>query len=145
MPIPGTIASRIREVRGDQTQKEFAERLGMSQQYISALESDKETPNYSFLSSLTKRYKISIDWLMGNSENKEMIDITEVRSKKRNIEVKNEKLIEFCQIFAFAEIKSDIYPELAFILKIPDDTIRFIKARGQSNKELKKDLVEHFI
>ncbi len=145
MSISAIVASRIREVRGEQTQKEFADRLGMSQQYVSALESDKETPNFTFLSALTKRYNISLDWLMGNSEHKEIISNIDVISRKEIIEVKNEKLIKFCQIFAFTESNSAIYPELAFIIKIPDDTIRFIKAREQVNQKLKEDLFEHFI
>lgn len=145
MPISSIIATRIKEVRGEQTQKEFADRLGISQQYVSALESEKESPNFTFLFALTKFYKISIDWLMGNSEQKVIFHNTEVVRRKRIIEVKNEKLIEFCELYAFAEIKSTSYPELAFILKIPDDTISFVRARGQVNRMLKEDLVEHLL
>ncbi len=61
---------RIKDLRedNDKLQKEIAEILGISQQYYSEYESGKRTIPITHLITLSKYYGISIDYLVGLSD-----------------------------------------------------------------------------
>ena len=63
---------RIRNLREDKDlyQKDIAEVLGISQQYYSEYENGKRTITISHLITLAKYYNVSIDYLVGLSNNK---------------------------------------------------------------------------
>lgn len=46
------------------TQKEFAEKLGVSQSYISEVENGQTQPGISLLVSLNLYFNVSVDWLI---------------------------------------------------------------------------------
>ena len=59
------IGRRIRELRGyDMTQADFADRIGVSQGYLSALENGEKEPGAAVLLSIRKEFGKSIDWLL---------------------------------------------------------------------------------
>lgn len=71
---------RIRDLREDNDlhQKDLAELLGISQQYYSEYESGKRTITVAHLITLAKYYNVSIDYLVGMSNDK-------------NVTIKNDK------------------------------------------------------
>ena len=63
---------RIRDLRvdNDYLQKDIAKLLGISQQYYSQYELGKFTMPIEFLIQLAKHYKVSLDYLVGLSNEK---------------------------------------------------------------------------
>lgn len=48
------IGELVKELRGNQTQKEFAKKIGISRSYLSDLESSRKSPSLATLSKLAK-------------------------------------------------------------------------------------------
>lgn len=61
-----TLGGRIRQVRQEQklSQQDFAERLGISQSFLSDMERDVKVPGGDTLLSLKRSFGISLDWLL---------------------------------------------------------------------------------
>ena len=66
------IRERLKKIRIDNelTQTEFAKRLGLSCQYISAIEQGKQLPSFNFLRLIVEKIdnNISVDWLLGRTD-----------------------------------------------------------------------------
>ncbi len=62
------IGSRIREIRGERTQKVFGQIIGATQSYISDLERGKSLPSVSFLARLAEISGRSYDWILTGKE-----------------------------------------------------------------------------
>ena len=59
------IGRRIRELRGfEMTQTDFANRIGVSQGYLSALENGDKEPGSAVLLAIRKEFGKSVDWLL---------------------------------------------------------------------------------
>ncbi len=62
---------RIRELRGFyMTQRQFAERVGVSQGYLSALENGEKEPGGAVLLAISREFGKSVDWLLTGEEKK---------------------------------------------------------------------------
>jgi len=65
------IGRRIRELRGfDMTQAEFANRIGVAQSYLSALERGEKEPGAAVLLAISREFRKSVDWLLTGIENR---------------------------------------------------------------------------
>lgn len=64
-------AERIREVKGNLSQEEFAQSINSSQPVISKI-LNGETVSVNILQDIARRYKVSVDWLLGISERKSL-------------------------------------------------------------------------
>lgn len=62
------IGLRIRSIRGERSQKEFAELTGATQSYISDLERGKCFPSVTFLARLSDISGRSFDWILSGKE-----------------------------------------------------------------------------
>jgi transcriptional regulator with XRE-family HTH domain len=59
------VGRRLREMRGfDMTQKEFAERIGISQNYLSTMEHGKVEIGVEILLRISREFGKSIEWLL---------------------------------------------------------------------------------
>jgi transcriptional regulator with XRE-family HTH domain len=59
------VGRRIRELRGfDMTQEEFAERIGVSQNYLSTMEHGKVQIGAEILLRISQEFGKSIEWLL---------------------------------------------------------------------------------
>lgn len=65
------IGSRIRSIRGERSQKEFAELTSSTQSYISDLERGKCFPSVTFLARLSDISGRSFDWILSGREEHE--------------------------------------------------------------------------
>ena len=60
-----TVGRRIRELRGfDLTQEEFAQRIGISQNYLSTMERGNVQIGSEILLRLSREFGKSIEWLL---------------------------------------------------------------------------------
>lgn len=66
------IGLRIRAIRGERSQKEFANLTGATQSYISDLERGKCFPSVTFLALLSQISGRSYDWILTGKEEREV-------------------------------------------------------------------------
>jgi transcriptional regulator with XRE-family HTH domain len=63
------VGRRLRELRGfDMTQQEFADRLGISQTYVSDMEHGKVEIGGEILLRIAHEFRKSIEWLLTGEE-----------------------------------------------------------------------------
>ena len=62
------IGARLRELRGDLTQQEFADKLKLSRSYISDVERGRSYPSIPFLVAIAVNCGTSLDWLLTGEE-----------------------------------------------------------------------------
>lgn len=70
MRISDTFAKRLLEVRGDMSQAEFAQRLGVSRGSIGLYEQGKRLPDIEVLRNIAEQFNVSCDWLVGLTDTK---------------------------------------------------------------------------
>ena len=59
------VGRRIRELRGfDMTQEEFAQRIGVSQNYLSTMEHGKVEIGAAILLRIGREFRKSLEWLL---------------------------------------------------------------------------------
>ena len=59
-----TLGKRIRQIRGDESQDAFANRLNINKNTLGFYERDERTPNATFVADICKQELISSDWLL---------------------------------------------------------------------------------
>ncbi|WP_285908105.1 helix-turn-helix domain-containing protein, partial [Pseudodesulfovibrio pelocollis] len=59
-----TLGARIASIRGETTQQEFAEALGVSRNTLVRYENNKRIPDAGFLQELIRRYGVDANWLL---------------------------------------------------------------------------------
>jgi transcriptional regulator with XRE-family HTH domain len=64
------IGERIKYIRGNLTQKEFADILNTKQNYISRYEKGERIPSLSLLIKIAELGNVSLDWLIRGSKSK---------------------------------------------------------------------------
>ena len=65
------LGKRLRELRGfDMTQAEFAQAIGVTQSYLSALEHGSKEPGAAVLLAISRAFGKSVDWLLTGEERK---------------------------------------------------------------------------
>ena len=63
-----TRGQRIKEIRGDMTQSEFADHIGIKQAMVSRYEADKELPSPPVLLKIAAYAGHSIEWILTGQE-----------------------------------------------------------------------------
>ena len=59
------VGRRVREIRGfDMTQEDFAERIGISQNYLSTMERGKVEIGAEILLRISREFVKSVEWLL---------------------------------------------------------------------------------
>jgi transcriptional regulator with XRE-family HTH domain len=60
-----SVGRRIRELRGfDMNQEEFAQRIGVSQGYVSSIERGEKEVGIEILLKISREYGKSLEWLL---------------------------------------------------------------------------------
>ena len=72
-------ADRLRELRKslNLTQKEFAEKIGITAAALSSYENNQINPSISVIKRISQEFKTSTDWLLGLSDKKELGNVIE--------------------------------------------------------------------
>ena len=81
------VGKRIRKLRNARkmTQEECAERIGVTKSTISSYENGSRLPSYDVLVKIAQIFKVSTDYLLGQSSGKITIDTTELTDKQLSI------------------------------------------------------------
>lgn len=69
------IGDRIKQIRKEHnlTQNQFASLFGLYDSTISQYENGKREPEYDTIIKIANQFNVSIDWLLGRVENKDLI------------------------------------------------------------------------
>lgn len=59
-----SLGQRIRQIRGDESQDAFANRLNINKNTLGFYERDERTPNATFVADICKQERLSPDWLL---------------------------------------------------------------------------------
>ena len=62
------IGARVRALRGNASQEEFAPKVGISQGQLSKIESGRMAPTLDTLIRLASRFEKSLDWIVTGKE-----------------------------------------------------------------------------
>lgn len=68
------LGNRIREIRGTKTQEEFASELGLDRRTFGSWEKGRHFPKIDILLSIARHGNVSIDWLVGNEQERSYKD-----------------------------------------------------------------------
>ena len=71
MSYTDVLKDRLRIAFGNDTQEEVAEKIGFAQSTISKIMNGKQDPTVETLYLISQKYHVSIDWLLGLSEERE--------------------------------------------------------------------------
>ena len=88
-----SIGNRVREVRNRSglTQAEFGERIGFHKNQVYNIETGKSIPSENFLSSVSREFKVGMDWLVtGRDDLKDPVDDKLIDWLRRNPEIARE-------------------------------------------------------
>lgn len=58
-----TLGERIKIIRGEASQQQFADKLSITRQYVALLESDKREPSPLLIDSLCQKFGVRREWL----------------------------------------------------------------------------------
>lgn len=95
----GSLGNKIKYLREKQniTQKEFAQKIGVSNVVLSRYETDERKPDYDTLQRIAEYFEVSIDYLLGRTNNSastskaiELLDKDEKDIAKRLEAIMNE-------------------------------------------------------
>ena len=120
-----TVAARIKNLRGDMTQKEFALSLGVSPQAVSAWENADKMPRVGVLEKLSEIYGVSKSYILGGN-----IDIKNEAPEKP----RSEKLSPiFDNIDRNTEEFEKLTPEeIEEVVRQMEFTIQYVKNKRNS-------------
>lgn len=107
---------RLKKLRGKRSQEEVAEKVGISRARLSHYETERSQPDYDTLSRLADYYGVTIDYILGKSNDprltadeekavdkkvKELMEIIESMPEEKRNEMK-EKILAYARGLADA-------------------------------------------
>lgn len=78
--MKNTLANRLRELRGVQSQTEFAAKIGVNQTSYSSWERGSKDPAAQTLAKIASTFGVTTDWLLGLSDIRSAADTSEQSS-----------------------------------------------------------------
>ncbi|WP_159882543.1 helix-turn-helix domain-containing protein [Paenibacillus puerhi] len=108
----GQIGNRIAALREKQamTQEELSIKLDISRASLSHYEKNRREPDYDTLVKIANFFKVSIDFLLGRTEDPDMVLDSEVRLFVDSLELSDERIM---QNFALTIDGKELTPEEA--------------------------------
>lgn len=123
METVSRFGDRLRDLRVSKglTQKDFAERMGVSRPYFTSIETSAKEPSYSFLTSLIETYDVSADLLISG----------------KNVPNADQSFVQVPRYSASAEAgDSDSFVSDDLDITYYAFSLQWIKRRGFDPKEL---------
>ena len=100
---------RIKELKGNDSQEVFAQKIHTTQSNISKMLKGMTPPSAATLTELAKTYHVSVDWLLELSDEIEIVDIINEKFKTENVKVKARKLVTSFSGFYYSENKNILF------------------------------------
>lgn len=98
----GERLTKIRKENGFARRNAFAEVLGIPETTLRNYETDAREPGHTFLIQISKLFNVSIDWLLGNSNDKELTNYYQLKAteyaqieKYRKLDSHGKEMVDF--------------------------------------------------
>lgn len=89
----GDKIAALRDKRG-LTQEDLAAKIGISRASLSHYEKGRREPDYTILTKLADYFQVSIDYLLGRTDDPSKISDIAVRDLAENLELSDEQILE---------------------------------------------------
>ncbi|NEW07142.1 helix-turn-helix transcriptional regulator [Paenibacillus sp. SYP-B3998] len=76
------------------TQEELANKLGISRAALSHYETSRREPDYDTINKVASFFKVSVDYLLGRTDNSDQFLDSDVRDFVDNLELSDDKILE---------------------------------------------------
>lgn len=76
------------------TQEDLANKLGISRASLSHYETSRREPDYNTIDKIASFFKVSIDYLLGRTDNMDQILDQDVREFADSLELSDDKILE---------------------------------------------------
>lgn len=150
------LPSRLAEIFGDETQQSIADRLYTGQSNVSKWLSGESTPPTGTLFLIAKTYKVSVDWLLGISDEKEVDGVSIEKLTYEQVARMFDRLMKYGCIeipdlqklrpVAEDEYDEDRPPEYdSDYIKINDRALSFIFRRRMKLMDVDEDYLDMWI
>lgn len=103
----GDKIAALRDKRG-LTQEDLASKIGISRASLSHYEKGRRDPDYNTLTKIADFFKVSVDYLLGRTDDPSIISDLGVRELSDNLELSDEQILEK---FAFTIDGRKLTPE----------------------------------
>lgn len=135
-----TFKTRLREVFGEVSQEVTGKKIGVGQGNVSKLVSfaSSQLPRADTLFRIAEEYNVSIDWLLGISEKKQIIKTADAVSYASAVRA----LVGLCQ-HQIAAITDESGTGLAF--KFDDSLIKFLVQKSLALSKADTELYQNWI
>ena len=121
------VSERIRKIRGNMTQKMFAEMLGVKQNAISRYESGR-IPDLKTLNTIAAIGNVTVEWLLrgGDQKEKELGEIVPGEYDPKSIPpietaLLAEAIVKIEEVIKESRLKLDIYQKARLIAKVYEE------------------------
>lgn len=81
------LGKRLKSLRGTKTQEEVSEKIGISRASYSHYENDRVEPDAEILSKMADVYNVTVDYLLGRTDNKQPINTVVVAGQEVNLSI----------------------------------------------------------
>ncbi|MFB3886582.1 MAG: helix-turn-helix domain-containing protein [Thermodesulfobacteriota bacterium] len=126
------IGNRLRFLRKKRTQKEFASQYGIPQGTVSKFESGKLEPGLAFLTEISKKEGVSINWILtGETDESKKWTLREPAVEYQALPIANRKLLH--SVVEILESDNEAIIEiLKANIEVCLDAIRTGKKKGRT-------------
>ena len=132
--------SRLKEAFGADTQKMVAEKLHTTQGNVSKWLSSPQQPELDTLYNISETYKVSVDWLLGLSEQKRIMK----SSSKTTYALLAEALCDL-RWHQAAEINDGLRPKGHIFMEIKDPLLNMLIDKGFKLISTDRDIYEEWV
>lgn len=120
------VATKIKMLRGTETQKEFAQKLGVSPQAVSDWENANKIPRMGVIERLSIMYGVPKSYILGEDEDLDKLTATGIRKPTGEIHTDNKTLDDIIGVI------SDLPDEAIAHL---DNYVKFLVQEFKSKEE----------
>ncbi len=128
--MSSTFSSRLKQLR---TEKQMSQRalgalLGLSDKTISAYENGRNTPDFETLTKLSKVFRVSVDYLIGASEDSEFSETTLQEYSLKTVSVYNIASLQIGKAIEY--LKLPIWFGCDFGVLVSDESCEPVLSKG---------------
>ena len=96
--IEDELKDRLKKVRGNRTQKEFAEMIGCTVDHIRSIETGRRKASDSFLETVSSKCDVSFEWLRSGAESPDEDNLRRIERYIRGSKKAQEALLEIIKM-----------------------------------------------
>ncbi len=126
------MGERLRQIRGDLSQQEFADSLSVSRAYISDVERGKTKPSLELLAEVAVKYHSDIHWLVTGEHQDRLVQFETLQSTSRSNDPFKQFLDTLWDVYEDADDDTQAWMRIQLKRSFPDITLDIDTKKQQS-------------